>query len=75
MIVFAVYQADAWLSYASRDLLGIYSTRRKAMKRIKNKTKLTDDDLWNLDNYNQTQCRENENDNYIIEEIKVNEDL
>lgn len=75
MIVFAVYQADAWLSYASRDLLGIYSTRRKAMKRIKNKTKLTDDDLWNLDNYNQTQCRESENDNYIIEEIKVNEDL
>ena len=75
MIVFAVYQADAWLSYASRDLLGIYSTRRKAMKRIKSKTKLTDDDLWNLDNYNQTQCRENTNDNYIIEEIKVNEDL
>lgn len=75
MIVFAVYQADALLSYASRDLLGIYSTRRKAMKRIKSKTKLTDDDLWNLDNYNQTQCRENANDNYIIEEIKVNEDL
>ena len=45
------------------------------MKRIKSKTKLTDDDLWNLDNYNQTQCRENANDNYIIEEIKVNEDL
>lgn len=75
MTVFAVYQTDAWNSYASRDLLGIYSTRRKAMKRIKGKTKLTDDDLWSLENYNQTQCRENENDNYIIEEIKVNEDL
>ena len=75
MTVFAVYQADAWLSYASRDLLGIYSTRRKAMKRIKGKTELTDDDLWSLENYNQTQCRENANDNYIIEEIKVNEDL
>lgn len=75
MTVFAVYQTDAWNSYAIRDLLGIYSTRRKAMKRIKGKTKLTDDDLWSLENYNQTQCRENENDNYIIEEIKVNEDL
>lgn len=35
MIVFAVFQADAWLSHASRDLLGIYSTRKKAMKRIR----------------------------------------
>lgn len=75
MIVFAVFQADAWLSYASRDLLGIYSTRKKAMKRIKSKTKLTDDDIWSLDNYNQTQCRENADDNYIIEEIEVNKDL
>lgn len=75
MIVFAVFQADAWLSHASRDLLGIYSTRKKAMKRIKGKTKLTDDDIWSLDNYNQTQCRENADDNYIIEEIEVNKDL
>ncbi|WP_304312876.1 hypothetical protein [Phocaeicola plebeius] len=49
MIVFAVFQADAWLSHASRDLLGIYSTRKKAMKRIKGKTKLTDDDIWSLE--------------------------
>lgn len=70
MTVFAVYQADAWLSYASRDLLGIYSTRRKAMKRIKGKTELTDDDLWSLENYNQTQCRENANDNYTLKRLR-----
>lgn len=73
MTVFAVYQADAWLSYASRDLLGIYSTWNKALKRIRQSTKLTNDDLYNLKNYNQTQC--NGDINYIIEDIEVDQYL
>lgn len=73
MTVFAVYQADAWLSYASRDLLGIYSTWDKALMRIRQSTKLTNDDLYNLKNYNQTQC--NGDINYIIEDIEVDQDL
>lgn len=71
MTVFAVYQADAWLSYASRDLLGIYSTWDKALMRIRQSTKLTNDDLYNLKNYNQTQC----DINYIIEDIEVDQYL
>ena len=73
MTVFAVYQADAWLSYDSRDLLGIYSTWNKALKRIRQSTKLTNDDLYNLKNYNQTQC--NGDINYIIEDIEVDQYL
>lgn len=75
MKVYAVYETDSCLSYASRDLLGIYSTKNKAMKRIKSKTELDDNDRWNLENINQTQCRENDDKNYMIECITVNEDL
>lgn len=54
MEVYTVYRTDRYLSYASRDLLGIYSTRRKAVKRIEGDTELDDYDRWNLENYNQT---------------------
>ena len=75
MEVYTVYRTDRYLSYASRDLLGIYSTRRKSVKRIEGDTELDDYDRWNLENYNQTQCRNNNDENYMIECITVNENL
>lgn len=38
MMVFATYRTDAWLSYASRDLLGLYTTQERAIERIEKET-------------------------------------
>lgn len=65
MMVFATYRTDAWLSYASRDLLGLYSTQEQAIQRIEKEMKLTDEDRWNLINLGQTQGRISNPDKYI----------
>lgn len=44
MMVFAAYRTDAWLSYASRDLLGLYTTQERAIQRIEKETELSDND-------------------------------
>lgn len=80
MKVFLAYAADAYLSYGSRDLLGVYSTFENALECIKGKTELTDDDLWNLENVNQTQCRTDKDghpveENFMIESVEVDSDL
>ena len=54
MMVFAAYRTDAWLSYASRDLLGLYTTQERAIQRIEKETELSEDDKWNLINLGQT---------------------
>lgn len=75
MMVFATYRTDAWLSYASRDLLGLYTTQERAIERIEKETELTDDDRWNLINLDQTQCRPDEDDNFVIELTEIDVDL
>ncbi len=75
MMVFATYKTDAWLSYASRDLLGLYTTQERAIERIEKETELTDDDRWNLINLGQTQCRPDEDDNFVIELTEIDVDL
>ena len=75
MMVFAAYKTDAWLSYASRDLLGLYSTLERAFQRIEKETELTEDDKWNLINLGQTQCRQGEDDKFIIELTEIDVDL
>lgn len=75
MMVFAAYRTDAWLSYASRDLLGLYTTQELAIQRIEKETELSEDDKWNLINLGQTQCRQDEDENFVIEPTEIDVDL
>ena len=75
MMVFATYRTDAWLSYASRDLLGLYRTQERAIQRIEKETELSEGDKWNLINLGQTQCRSDEDDNFVIELTEIDVDL
>lgn len=79
MDVFITYRTDDWHSIASREMIGIYSTKRKAMQAIKKDAKiqdeeLEDDDIYMLNNYNQTQSR-NAGNEYEIEQITLNNRL
>ena len=79
MDVFITYRTDDWHSIASREMIGIYSTKRKAMQAIKKDAKmqdeeLEDDDICMLNNYNQTQSR-NAGNEYEIEQITLNNRL
>lgn len=58
--VFAVYKTDNWHSYASRDIIGIATTERKAIQickwqATKEGCKISKDELFNLGNLKQTQ--------------------
>lgn len=75
MMVFAAYRTDAWLSYASRDLLGLYTTQGLAIQRIEKETELSENDKWNLINLGQTQCRQDEDENFVIEPTEIDVDL
>lgn len=75
MMVFAAYRTDAWLSYASRDLLGLYTTQELAIQRIEKETELSEGDKWNLINLGQTQCRQDEDENFVIELTEIDVDL
>lgn len=75
MMVFAAYRTDAWLSYASRDLLGLYTTQERAIQRIEKETELSETDRWNLINLGQTQCRQDEDENFVIELTEIDVDL
>lgn len=75
MMVYAAYRTDAWLSYASRDLLGLYTTQERAIERIEKETELTKEDKWNLINLGQTQCRKDEDENFVIELTEIDVDL
>ena len=74
-MVYAAYRTDAWLSYASRDLLGLYTTQERAIDRIEKETELTKEDKWNLINLGQTQCRKDEDENFVIELTEIDVDL
>lgn len=74
MTVFAVYITDAWLSYASRDLIAICSDLENAIDIVKNHSynddiELNEYDLIFLIENHQTQGHEQ---NYCIEQIELN---
>lgn len=78
MMVFATYRTDAWLSYASRDLLGLYTSQERAIQRIEKETELSETERWNLVNIGQTQCRmevPDVDENYMIELTEIDVDL
>lgn len=79
MDVFIIYRSDVWHSIASREMIGIYSTKRKAIQAIKKDAEmqdeeLEDDDIYMLNNYNQTQSR-NVGNEYEIEQVTLNNRL
>lgn len=73
--LYIVYETDAWLSFASRDLIGVCTTFENCMKVIRKnirewkQDRLSDEDKWNLENIRQTQGRER---NFFIEEVEKN---
>ena len=72
--MYILYQTDAWLSYSSRDLNGVCTTKEKALILARRQAKrsgkkLTEDEMANLTDIMQTQGREI---NYSIEKVPVN---
>jgi hypothetical protein len=70
--VFVVFSSDQWNNY--HKFLGVYTTKKKCVKQIiahSNNT-LTGNDLYNLENLNQTQGRLN---NYEIISRPLNQNL
>lgn len=56
-----VYQTDEWHSHSSKVLVAVCTSKKRAISTIKNfikdayKAKLTEDDIYNLGNIDQTQ--------------------
>ena len=70
--VILLYSCDAWHSWDSHRLMGVFTSRRKLrgyLRVLKRKKKLTEEDLFNLKNLLQTQGKKR---NYRIEENEVN---
>jgi hypothetical protein len=58
--MFLLYKTDNWHNYASRDLLALCTTKKKVIQFAKEQAKkegvkLSEDDLYNLENISQTQ--------------------
>lgn len=61
------FSCDAWHSHASKEIVGVFSTKKIALKNLK---KFLDrEDLYDLEQHNQTQGRET---NYILESYTIN---
>ena len=78
-MIYLVYITDSYHSYASRGLRGVYDTLPKAINAIKKNSKkivggkrLSEDDLFNLQNINQTQGHEGYFE-WEIEAVTLNE--
>lgn len=73
--VFLLYSGNAWLEYSSLKLLAVCSSKEKAIifakkDARKNKDRLSDYDLMMLQDYKQTQGRDN---NYLIAPVNMDE--
>lgn len=74
--VIIVYKTDAWHSYASRDILGVVTCIAEAiaicnLQAQKEGEIISADEMFNLENIEQTQGYEGEGEFYI-EEIQTN---
>lgn len=73
---FLVYKTDAWHSYASRDLIGVCSSHKVAVKICKEQAKkegykISKQELFNLNNIKQTQGYKGEGE-FDFEEVETN---
>lgn len=76
MEVYLVYKTDNWHSYKSRDTIGVATSQAQVIKLCKAQAKkeghtIAKDQLWNLDNLNQTQGYEGEGE-FHYEAMKTN---
>lgn len=76
--IYLVYITDTWLSYSSRDIIGVCTSEVQAVKIVKahakkEGVKLSADDLYNLSWIRQTQGTHEDWDwNYYIEPVEKN---
>lgn len=72
--VFAVYVTDAWLSYASRDLIAICSDLKNAIDIVKKHSQKYDIELneWDLNFLIEKHQTQGHEQNYCIEKIELN---
>lgn len=74
--VLAYYLVDAWHSHSSKNLVTIATSKTTGIKLVKEYVKkhrikpLSNEDLEDLDRHHQTSGR---NDNFLVEEITLNE--
>jgi plasmid replication initiation protein len=76
MDIYLIYKTDNWHSYASRDLIAIANTHNKAIALCKKQAKkegnkISQDELFNLNNISQTQGYEGEGE-FVIETVEKN---
>ena len=73
--VIILFSCDAWHTYSSMSILGLFTSKGKAIAYAKRDAKaseegaIDDDDIYNLNHINQTQ---NRGSNYHMEEREVN---
>jgi hypothetical protein len=64
--VYVVFETDQWHSTASITMIGVFTTKAKMVKGLKQRyNDLSLDDLYNLNTIKQTQGRK---DNILVEE-------
>lgn len=73
---YLVYKTDSWHSYASRDIIGVCSSKPIAIRICKQQAtkegeKIDSDQLFNLNNINQTQGYTGEGE-FVIEPVEKN---
>lgn len=74
--VYMAYKTDSWHSYASRDIIGVGSTHDDAIaicqaQAKKERSSISGQEMFNLENINQTQGYKGEGE-FVIEEIQLN---
>lgn len=74
--VWMVYKTDPWHSYASRDLLGVGTSKANAIELVNQQVKkegetLSEDEAFNIQNINQTQGYSGEGE-FHMEQVSVN---
>ena len=75
-MIYLVYKTDGWHSYASRDLIGVVTSKEKVIKICKQQAKkegeiISKDQLFNLNNISQTQGYSGEGE-FDFEEVEKN---
>jgi hypothetical protein len=75
--MYLIYTTDFLHSYASREFQGVFDSKERVIKAIKKNSKiitgakLSKDDLFNLQNIDQTQGHEGAYE-WVIEEVELN---
>lgn len=74
--IYIAYKTDAWHSYHSRDIIGVCTTFKNAVSICKKQAKkegekISNDELFNLNNIKQTQGYDGDGE-FQIEEVEKN---